>query len=435
MPVPNVVTEIPGPRSRELSARLAAVECPAFEARRDARAKASGEDHAPIVLSHGEGDIVWDVDGNAFVDLVAGFGSLALGHAPAEVVRAASKAAERLPVALGDVYASEAKVRLCEALAALYPEPGARVMLGLSGADAVTCAMKTAVLARGRRGVLAFDGAYHGLSHGPLAACGLAPAFREPFADQLGAFVSFAPYPHDPSDLDVALSTAERVLQRGDVGLVLVEPLLGRGGCVEPPPSFLRELSVLARAHGALLAADEIWTGLGRAGSMIASIEASDGSWLPDLVCFGKALGAGFPISACVGRAEAFEAWGAHGGAALHTATHFGAPPACEAALVALAEITARRLPERARRVGAALVRTLTESGFVVTGRGLMLGVDLRTPSHALAVSRRLLARGFSTLTGGTRGSVLTLSPPLILDERYLEPFALALRAADHEAA
>lgn len=427
---PRLVSEVPGPRSRELSARLAAVECPAFEARREARGKTSGEAQGAIVLSHGRGDVLWDVDGNAYVDFVAGFGALALGHAPPVVVHAFRKEVERLPLALGDVYASEAKVLLCEALAALYPEPGARVLLGLSGADAVTAALKTAVLATKKPGVVAFHGSYHGLSHGPLAACGLAPAFREPFAAQLGSHVTFAPYPGDEAELHVSLSAVERALRRGDVGLVLVEPLLGRGGCVVPPPSFLRELRTLATSYGALLAADEIWTGLGRSGTMLASLDQSDGSWAPDLVCLGKALGAGFPVSACIGRAEAFEAWGTHGGTAIHTATHFGAPPACSAALAALHEIERLSLPARARRVGDLLRNELTNNGFVVSGRGLMLGIDLRTSAHALAVGRRLLSEGWLVLTGGTAGNVLTLSPALTLSEGYLSPFVDALRRA-----
>ena len=294
--VPSIVSTVPGPRSQELSRRLEAVECPAFEARREARFATSGEPQGPIVLSRGAGDVLWDVDENAYVDLVAGFGALVLGHAPPPVVRAYCTSAVRLPLALGDVYASEAKVALCEALAALYPEPGARVMLGLSGADAVTAALKTAILATRKPGVVAFSGAYHGLSYGPLAACGLSPAFREPFAAQLGDHVSFAPYPAHQADLDASLSAVERALRKGDVGLVLVEPLLGRGGCVVPPPSFLRELRRLATAHGALLAADEIWTGLGRSGSMMASIDANgkaladsgvSGDLAPDLVCLG----------------------------------------------------------------------------------------------------------------------------------------------------
>ncbi|HRG98736.1 MAG TPA: aspartate aminotransferase family protein [Polyangiaceae bacterium] len=432
---PLVLTAIPGPRSRELGARLASRECPAFDARRAARGASSGEEQAPVVFERGEGELVWDVDGNRYVDLVGGFGALVLGHAPAALTAALVGQLGRLPLALGDVFPSEAKVRVCEAIAALYPAEGARVLLGLSGADAVTAAMKTAVLATGRPGVVAFEGAYHGLSHGPLAACGLSPAFRAPFAGQLGERVTFAPYPRadarDPARaLDASLSSVRAALAGGEVGLVLVEPLLGRGGCLEPPPGFLRELRALCTESGALLAADEIWTGLGRSGALLASLAECT----PDLVCLGKGLGAGYPISACVGSAGAMEAWGAHGGAAIHTATHFGAPPACEAALVALGEIERLGLAARARQVGAALQRALRAAGFTVTGRGLMLGVHLGSAPRALAVARRLLRRGWLTLTGGTSGDVLTLSPPLILSEARVAPFVAALQAS-HEAA
>jgi len=424
---PRLVSAVPGPRSVALAERLARVECPAFEARREAREGTSGESQAPIVLARGEGDVLEDVDGNRFVDLVAGFGALALGHAPPSVLAALREAEARLPLGLGDVYASEEKVLLCEALAALYPEPGARVLLGLSGADAVTAALKTAVLATGRPGVLAFRGAYHGLSYGPLAACGLLPAFREPFAAQLGDHVSFAPYPGEAAALDESLSEAERVLRAGETGLVLVEPMLGRGGCVVPPPAFLPELAALARAHGALLAADEIWTGLGRSGAMLASVAAGV---VPDLVCLGKALGAGTPISACVGRASAFAAWGAHGGTAIHTATHFGAPPACAAALTSLSELHRLALPARAARLGSFLTEVLTENGFLVTGAGLMVGIVLPTAAVALGAARRLLGAGYLVLTGGTRGNVLTLSPALTFSEGYILPFVEALRGA-----
>ncbi len=427
---PLVRTEIPGPRSKELSARLADVECPAFDARRDARGKASGEDQGPVVLAGGEGDLAFDVDGNRFVDLTGGFGALVLGHTPKRVTDAFSAAYARFPLALGDVFGSEEKLLLCEALAALYPEPGARVMLGLSGADAVTSALKTAVLATGRSGVVAFEGAYHGLSYGPLAACGLAPGFREPFADQLARDVTFAPYPSAPEDLARSLEAVRAALSSGTVGAVLVEPLLGRGGCVAPPKGFLHELATLTRAAGALLVADEIWTGLGRSGTWMASLDEC----VPDLVCLGKALGAGVPISACVGRREAFEAWGKHGGTAIHTATHFGAPPACAAALATLTELRERDLPARATELGRRFREELTGSGFLVSGRGAMVGISLDSSGHALAVGRRLLREGYLVLTGGVRGDKLTLSPPLVLDFKHVQGFSDALRRASSKA-
>jgi 4-aminobutyrate aminotransferase/(S)-3-amino-2-methylpropionate transaminase len=421
-----------------MAARLRAVESPAFEARRRQRADASGAEQVPIVYARGEGANVVDVDGNRYVDLAAGFGALLLGHRPRAVARAMERQAARLWLALGDVYGADAKLALSEELAKLFPERGARVMLGLSGADAVTAALKTAVLATGKPGVVAFEGSYHGLSHGPLAACGLNPSFRDPFVAQLGRFVTFLPYPASETALDPVLFGVKTALRRGDCGAVLVEPILGRGGCVVPPREFLRGLREACDEASALLVADEIWTGLGRAGALLSS--ASDGV-LPDLVCLGKGLGGGLPVSACVGRGRVMAAWAAHGGSAIHTATHFGAPLACAAALATLDTLRRERLPARAEAVGNRWRRVLVDALRVglgvreVRGRGLMIGVALEGGAgRALRVMRELLKAGYLVLTGGVDGDVLTLTPPLTIAEPLLLGFVPALATALRKA-
>ncbi len=425
--LPEVLVPPPGPRTRELGARLARVESPAFEARRAAREAVAGAEQTPVVYARGEGSNVWDADGNRYVDLVAGFGALALGHAPTRVLDAAEAQARRLGLALGDVYGSDVKLALCERLAALLPEPGARVMLGLSGADAVTAALKTAALATGKSRVVAFTGGYHGLSHGPLAACGLSEGFRAPFAGQLGDFVTFVPYPE--TDVDACIAQVSAALDAGS-GAVLVEPLLGRGGCVVPPPGFLAALRRACDEHRALLVCDEIWTGLGRAGAWLAS---TDAGVTPDLVCVGKALGAGLPVSACIGRDRVMASWGARGGTALHTATHFGWPTACAAALECLRAVEELGLLARSREVGARFQERLRGAGFAARGRALMVGVPMRDARHALATTRALLRRGWLVLTGGERGDVLTLTPALTIDEALLDAFVPALQLAAAE--
>jgi len=401
--LPQLVTPIPGPRSRELAARLSEVESPAFDARRKTR----GQD-APIVYQRGLGANVWDADGNRFVDLTAGFGALILGHNPVDVYEAARGQMSDLTLALGDVYASDAKIELCERLAKLLPEPGARVMLGLSGADAVTAALKTAMLHTGKPSIVAFEGAYHGLSYAPLAACGLNKAFREPFAAQLGDHVRFAPYGEVPK-LD-------------GVGAILVEPILGRGGCIVPPRGFLQGIRRECDRTGTVMIADEIWTGLGRAGHLVNCPSA-------DIVCLGKGLGGGFPVSACIGRADVMKEWGAHGGSTIHTATHFGWPVACRAALAVLDRLAKKQLPERAQAVGAVWRALLPNA----SGEGLMVGVRHRDSAEALRVTRALLERGWIVLTGGADGATITLTPPLDIDERLLIAFAEAHEAISGE--
>ena len=423
--LPSIVVAPPGPRSRELARRMAAVESPAFDARRKARATSSGEDQSPIVYASARGANVVDADGNRYVDLTAGFGALVLGHAPNEATEAAARAGDELALALGDVYASEAKIRACEAIAGLFPEQGARVMLGLSGADAVTCALKTALLVTGKPRVVSFAGSYHGLSYGPLAALGFAPAFREPFEAHLGVPVTFAPYPERAEDLDASLARVREAIAGGDVGAIVVEPILGRGGCIVPPDSFLPALRSLTDEAGALLVVDEIWTGMGRTGVMLASEAVT-----PDVLCLGKGLGGGLPISACVGRARVMDAWGGHGGTRIHTGTHFGSPPACAAALATIETICARDLPARARSLGDRWRVELREAcgdDVHVRGAGLMVGIGLADASEALSIARDLLGRGFIVLTGGAAGDTLTLSPPLTIEPSLLSAFAASL--------
>jgi 4-aminobutyrate aminotransferase/(S)-3-amino-2-methylpropionate transaminase len=306
-------------------------------------------------------------------------------------------------------------------------------MLGMSGADAVTAALKTAVLSTGRSGVVAFDGAYHGLSHGPLAACGLRPRYREPFAEALNPDVTFVPYPTTPPALEATMNVVDRALSTRRVGAVLVEPVLGRGGCVVPEGGLLRALRAACDRSGALLVSDEIWTGLGRSGAWLASVAAGA---LPDVVCLGKGLGGGLPVSACIGSARVMGAWGAHGGTTIHTATHFGSPLACAAAVATLATLETEGLVARSSGVGERWLRRLDrairplEGVRDVRGRGLMVGVALESSARAATVARRLLHKGWIVVTGGPQGDVLTLTPPLVIEETLLDGFCEALGEA-----
>jgi 4-aminobutyrate aminotransferase/(S)-3-amino-2-methylpropionate transaminase len=379
----------------------------------------------PIVYASAVGSNVVDVDGNRFVDLVAGFGAMLLGHLSQRVARALETQAKRTWMGLGDVFPADSKVAMLERVVSLHPEPGAKAMLCQSGSDAVTVAIKTAALHTGRPGILAFEGAYHGLGYAPLAACGYRESFRLPFAKQLNPHVRFAPYPADDGSLDAALGAARRALSHGDIGAVLVEPVLGRGGCVVPPEAFLPALALLAREAGALLIADEIWTGLGRSGSLLAS---SRFNVVPDVICLGKGLGGGLPISACVARGPIMEAWRNTPGV-VHTTTFQGSSLACATGIATIDAVRAKKLDERAERVGSACIASM-RAAFQdvarvrrVSGLGLMIGIVLDSAQTAAQARRALFARGYITLTGGRAGNVLTLTPPLNIDEDLLEGF------------
>lgn len=428
--LPRIVTRPPGPRSLEAVRRLERVECPAFGERRAQRSRASDADMTPIVLAAGRGANIEDVDGNRYVDLVAGFGSVLLGHGSASVARAVEAQGARLIQALGDVFSADAKVQLLEELSALCPGDAPKVLLSQSGSDAVTAGIKTAALATGKPGLIAFEGSYHGLGYAPLPACGLRESYRAPFADQLNPHVVFTPYPRRAGDLDAAMDALSKALEKGDVGAVLVEPILGRGGCVVPPDGFLREVCDAAHRRGALVIADEVWTGLGRSGSMVRSLEVGAPV---DILCFGKGLGGGLPISACVAPDAIMGAW-ARGGEVVHTSTHAGLPLACAAALSVLSDLRTRRLPERARAVGSRAKAIFeSELGGVpgvmdIRGEGLMIGIELASGALSLRAFRGMLERGYVVLTGGIRGEVLTLTPALTIPEHLFEGAAAALR-------
>ena len=430
--LPSLVTQVPGPQSLALAEELARVECPALTSRRARRAEKTGAPHDPISWREARGANVRDVDGNVFVDLTGGFGAALLGHAHEPIVRAVNTQMSRLVHALGDVHPSDTKVRLLAALAELVPF-SARVILGLSGADAVEAALKTAMLATRRPGVVAFEGGYHGLSHGPLAACGYGEGFRTPFAEQLNRHVAFAPFPTREAELGAALEHVERAITGlpGRAGAVLVEPIQGRGGVRVPPPAFLRELAHLTHRHDALLIVDEIYTGLGRTGTWFRHREQGCEA---DLICLGKALGGGVPVSACIGREEVMAAWGDPAGEAIHTSTFLGNPPACAAALACLDELRTRDITHEVREREAVLRRALAPvAGVSVRGAGLLLGVEFGPPERVLGAMRKLLERGYICLPSGSPPSVLCLTPPACITDAQIQGFAQALDAALRE--
>ncbi len=435
--LPEIVARPPGPQSRTWLTRYAHRTTPM--GRRHVAEKRGGirADVPPdtIVYASGKGANVLDVDGNRYVDLAAGFGSLLLGHGHESVLRALELQAPRLLQGLGDVYPSDAKIGLLDRLARLYPHPDARVLLGQSGSDAITGALKTATLHTGRGGVVAFEGAYHGLGYGPLASCGLRRGYRSPFAGELNPDVTFAPYPTNEGNLDESLETARRALAKGSVGAILVEPILGRGGVIVPPDAFLPALGGLAREHSALLVADEVWTGLGRAGRWLYSLE---GGAEPDLICLGKGLGGGLPMSAVLGRPEVMASWSQEA-EVVHTSTFAGAPLTCATALATLDVLGRHGLVEGTAARGARFMANLRDAtkdtGILeVRGAGMMVGLDASALiGGASRLQQKLLERGYVTTTGGGARDVLVLTPPLTIANRLLDRFTEALTAVLRE--
>ena len=411
----------------------------------------------PIAWAAARGANVVDVDGNVYVDLTGGFGAALVGHRNPRVVRAIERQSRRLVHALGDAAPHPERARLAAELSARGPVRGGRVYFAGSGAEAVDLALKTAHLATGRPGVVAFEGAYHGTSLGALRATSR-PAFRAPFEEALAPAtlrVPFAdPYrpPYRVSEASVGRVCLEAALARIDawigdlskprLGAMILEPVQGREGVVVPPRGWLAALGRAARERGLLVVADEVLTGGGRTGPMWAS-----GPLEPDLALVGKGIGGGMPLAALVGRREVMAAWEGEG-EARHTTTFLAHPLAVAAARAALDEIRARDLPRRARAIGrllrVELDRIRRKHGSVgdARGAGALWGIDFvadratREPDPALAksVAQGLAARGYLALAGGRNGNVIALTPPLTITDRQIAGFLGSLDAslADH---
>ncbi len=427
--LPSIQRPIPSAAGQAWVERLAATECPALTTRRRRRAELSGASHDPIVWVEAQGANVLDADGNRYVDLTSGFGVAFVGHRHPDVVEAVKRQADRLLHALGDLHPSDVKIELLERLCALSPWPRARAMLSLSGADAVTAALKTAVMATSKTGVVAFEGSYHGLSYGPLAVSGFSRRFREPFLAQLQSDVHFAAWPSPDLDIDAALRTLPD--DWSSIGAVIVEPIQGRAGVRLPPPGFLRALERACKEAGALLIVDEIFTGLGRCGAWWRSI---DEGVSPDLICVGKALGGGLPVSACIGSEEVMTAWGDPDREAIHTGTFYGDPLGAAAALATLELIEREQLVQQASDRGDAFAATLRAAALPsvteVRHAGMMIGLQLQESMQALSISRALLERGYLVLPAGMDADVIQLAPPVSLSDRQVEGFVRSLRDA-----
>ena len=322
--------------------------------------------------------------------------------------------------------------------------PHGKTLFCNSGFESVEAALKTAHLATGRAGVLAFEGAYHGLGYGALATTHR-PLFRSPFRRQLKEFARFLPFPTHRSHLKQTLAAVEAALAQGRVGTVLVEPIQARGGIRIPPKGFLRMLRRACDAHDAVLVLDEIYTGFGRTGRWFA---CEDEGVVPDLICLGKALTGGFPLSACVGRADLMDAsWPPSEGEALHTSTFLGHPVGCAMALAQLREVGRLQLCERSRDRGEELLTSLKRLEaprglrLEARGRGLMVGLEIRHPDDrpatdvVLAVIKRMLQRGFILLPEGDAGNVIGFTPPLTISSSQLARAVQALSEALHREA
>jgi 4-aminobutyrate aminotransferase/(S)-3-amino-2-methylpropionate transaminase len=418
----ELVTEIPGPRSRELGERLDRIVASPLQVT------------FPIFAASARGATLTDVDGNTFIDFTGGVGTLNVGHGHPDVVAAAHEQLDRFAHTDFTIVPYEPYVALAERLAERAPISGpVKAAFFNAGTEAVENAVKFARAFTGRPAVLVFDGAFHGRTYLSLTMTSKV----HPYKAGLGPFmpeVYRVPFPHEYHGITTedALGALERafttMVAAENVAAIVVEPVQGEGGFMVAPPEFLRGLRRVCDRYGIVLVADEVQTGFGRTGRFFG-IEHSGVE--PDLICVAKSIANGLPLSGVLGRTEIMDApvTGGVGG------TYVGNPVAQAAALAVLDVIDDEGLLERSQAIGEVMrARMLAWQARwhaigEVRGLGAMLAIELvadpatRRPSKELAarVTAEALRRGLLLITCGVNGNGIRVLVPLVIGDAELE--------------
>jgi 4-aminobutyrate aminotransferase/(S)-3-amino-2-methylpropionate transaminase len=418
----DLKTTIPGPRSREIMARLEAAVSSALSV------------YLPIVAAEGHGSTLTDVDGNTFIDFTGGVGCLNVGHAHAHVVEAVQEQAARFLHTDFTIVPYEIYVDVAERLLALAPFRGPRKAAFFNaGTEAVENAVKFARAHTGRPAVIGFEGAFHGRTLLSLTLT----SKTHPYKAGLGPFapeVYRVPFPYEYRGVgtDEALAALRRALDTQvapeNVAAIVVEPVQGEGGFVVAPPEFLRGVRELCDEHGIVFVVDEVQTGFGRTGRLFA-IEHYGVE--PDLLVLAKSIAGGLPLSAVLGKAEIMDApdEGGVGG------TYIGNPVALAAAGAVLDVIADEGLVERAERIGETIRGRMQEWQRRhprigdVRGLGAMLAIELvedtaskePAPELASAVTKAAAERGLLLLKAGIHANCIRVLCPLVIGDDELE--------------
>lgn len=421
----SLVTEIPGPRSRELHERRVA-------------AVAKGISSTLLVyVARAEGGIIEDVDGNALIDFGSGIAVVSVGNSAPHVVAAVQRQVAEFTHTCFMIAPYEGYVAVCEALNRLTPgDHEKRSALFNSGAEAVENAIKIARSYTKRQAVVAFDHGYHGRTNLTMALTAKSMPYKHgfgPFAPEIYRVPMAYPFRWPTGPENCAVEAAAQVttaiakqIGENQVAAVIIEPIQGEGGFVVPPAGFLARIAAFCRENGIVFIADEVQTGFCRTGHWFA---CEHEGIVPDLIVTGKAIGGGLPLAGVTGRAEVMDAVhpGGLGG------TFGGNPVVCAGALGAIRTMEEQELVARAGWIGdrmlprlRALQRRHAAIGDV-RGRGAMIAVELvepgtknPDPKKTAALAAACHAKGLLVLTAGTFGNVLRFLPPLVIPEHLL---------------
>ncbi|MFI2186063.1 4-aminobutyrate--2-oxoglutarate transaminase [Streptomyces sioyaensis] len=421
----RVVTAIPGPKSQELWARKQATVAGGVGA------------VLPVFVKRAGGGVLEDVDGNSLIDFGSGIAVTSVGNSAEAVVRRATAQLAAFTHTCAMVAPYEPYIEVCEQLAELTPGDHAKKSaLFNSGAEAVENAVKIARVHTKRQAVVVFDHGYHGRTNLTMALTSKNMPYKQgfgPFAPEVYRVPVAYPYrwltgPENCAQeaADQAISQITKQIGAENVAAIIIEPVLGEGGFIEPAKGFLPAIANFAKENGIVFVADEIQSGFCRTGQWFA---CEDEGIVPDLITTAKGIAGGLPLAAVTGRAEIMDA--AHAGGL--GGTYGGNPVACAAALGSIETMREQDLNAKARRIGEIMKPRLTAIAEKydivgeVRGRGAMIAIELvksgskePNPEATAALAKACHQEGLLVLTTGTYGNVLRFLPPLVIGEDLL---------------
>ncbi|MFI0432207.1 MAG: 4-aminobutyrate--2-oxoglutarate transaminase [Candidatus Nanopelagicales bacterium] len=417
----RVVTAIPGPKSQELDQR-----------RKELVSAGVGVVLPAYIVAAGGGVLV-DVDGNSLIDLGSGIAVTSVGNSSPRVVAGVQRQVAEFTHTCFMVNPYEIYLDVAERLNRITPgDHDKRTALFNSGAEAVENAVKIARHATGRQAIVAFEHGYHGRTNLTLALTAKNMPYKQhfgPFAPEIYRVPGSYPFRDGRTGAqaaELALTRIDRELGASNVAAVIIEPIAGEGGFIDPAPGFLPQLAQYCREHGIVFIADEVQTGFARTGDMFA---CDHEGVVPDLMTMAKGMAGGLPLAAVTGRAEIMDAVhpGGLGG------TYGGNPTTCAAAMGALDDIEQDDLIGRAREIGAIFHERLGTMAAKypqignIRGRGAMIGVELVNPANnapdpslTAALAKYTHSHGVMMLTAGTHGNVIRFLPPLTIPDHLL---------------
>ncbi|MYW93475.1 4-aminobutyrate--2-oxoglutarate transaminase [Amycolatopsis rubida] len=426
--------QAPAPRQRRLQTEIPGPVSRALQERRANAVAAGVASTLPAYITSASGGLLTDADGNVLIDFGSGIAVTSVGHSAPEVVDRVREQAALFTHTCFMVTPYEGYLEVCEALAELTPGDHAKKsVLFNSGAEAVENAVKIARTATGRQAVVVFDHAYHGRTNLTMGMTAKSVPYKHgfgPFAPEVYRVPGSYPYRDGLAGPEAARQAIDRIEKQigGDqVAAVVLEPIQGEGGFIEPAPGFLPAISTWCQANGVVFVADEVQTGFCRTGNWFASQHEDV---IPDLVCTAKGIAGGLPLAAVTGRADLLDAVGPGG----LGGTYGGNPIACAAALGAIETMRGDGLTGSAKRIEELVLPRLralaSETGVIgdIRGRGAMLAAEFVKPGTnepdadlTKRIAATCHAQGVVVLTCGTYGNVVRLLPPLSLSNELLD--------------